>query len=209
MKFFGILTALAVAFVSSPSRAETPSFDCAKADAAAEKLVCKDGTLAALDRELARLYDLAKAGRYMTKPRRKTLAATQVGWIKGRNDCWKAADLRECVLFSYVSRIAELRQGYANARSANENGISRGPFSVDCKGLGAGIGATFVNSEPGYVYLAWRNEARLLTQTRSGSGARYSAKSAAGDTVFWSKGNEVLFQRPGKPELKCKLEKIG
>ncbi|MGB6188236.1 MAG: hypothetical protein WBF70_06640, partial [Aeromonas molluscorum] len=33
----------------------------------------------------------------------------QRGWIKGRNECWKADDLRQCVLTNYQQRITELQ----------------------------------------------------------------------------------------------------
>ena len=113
------------------------------------------------------------------------------------------------MLNNYVIRIHELRQGYADARTQDDKGVSRGPLSVDCKGFGAGIGATFVNVEPGFVILQWRRESQVLTQTRSGSGARYMKKMPGGDMVFWSKGDQALFQQPGKRDLTCNIEKIG
>ena len=39
----------------------------------------------------------------------KSERAIQRGWIKGRNDCWKAGDLRQCVEESYQLRITELQ----------------------------------------------------------------------------------------------------
>lgn len=87
--------------------AATPSFDCAKAKGAAETLICKDAELAALDNELAALYPKAIAA--FSPEQQKTERAIQRGWLKGRNDCWKAGDLRQCVKDSYQLRITELQ----------------------------------------------------------------------------------------------------
>lgn len=87
--------------------AATPSFDCAKAAGAAETLICKDAALAALDNELAALYPKAIAT--FSPEQQKTERAIQRGWLKGRNDCRKAGDLRQCVKDSYQLRITELQ----------------------------------------------------------------------------------------------------
>ncbi|MFO1429136.1 MAG: hypothetical protein U1F76_03195 [Candidatus Competibacteraceae bacterium] len=39
----------------------------------------------------------------------KTLKAEQRGWVKGRNDCWKAGDQRGCIKSEYEARIRELK----------------------------------------------------------------------------------------------------
>jgi uncharacterized protein YecT (DUF1311 family) len=91
------------------ARKGTPSFDCAKAAGQVEKLICSDPGLAALDVELARLYGAVSA--QTTGRKLKALRAYQRGWIKGRNDCWKAVavGVRACVEASYRDRIQELR----------------------------------------------------------------------------------------------------
>jgi uncharacterized protein len=65
--------------------------------------------LAALDVELARLYRVISA--QATAQKLKTLRTYQRGWIKGRNDCWKAVGVgvRACVEASYRARIRVLR----------------------------------------------------------------------------------------------------
>lgn len=68
--------------------AEGPTFNCAKAQGEVEKLICSDASLAALDRRLDEVYKAATAkakGKLATQ-----LRAEQRGWVKGRNDCWKA-----------------------------------------------------------------------------------------------------------------------
>lgn len=65
-----------------------PAFDCAKAQGEVEQLLCKDDALAALDRRLDAAFRaaLAKARGTMAG----TLRTEQRGWVKGRNECWKA-----------------------------------------------------------------------------------------------------------------------
>src|SRR6185312_8554266 len=110
-----ILIALAVAGVvalptTQSAMAATPSFDCGKVGGQIEKLICHDDTLAALDRETARLYRLARGTPGMTARQSNELAATQRGWIKGRNVCWKADDRETCVRDRTLARVYELRR---------------------------------------------------------------------------------------------------
>jgi uncharacterized protein len=85
-----------------------PSFDCSKAAGQVEELICADPELAALDVELARLYRAVSAK--LAARDLKRLRSYQRGWIKGRNDCWKAVGvgIRGCVEASYRDRIREL-----------------------------------------------------------------------------------------------------
>lgn len=91
---------------------EGPSFDCARAESAAEKLVCSDAELAALDRLVAGRYaaalEVARGLDAGAEAAVADLRAYQRGWIGGRDECWKAEDLRACVLFQYRFREAEL-----------------------------------------------------------------------------------------------------
>lgn len=89
-----------------------PAFDCAKAESSAEKLVCDDADLAALDRRLADRFAAAVAVAegldVGAEDTTKTLRAMQRGWISGRDECWKEPDLRACVETAYLRREAEL-----------------------------------------------------------------------------------------------------
>ena len=103
---------------SSVAFANHPSFDCGKVKRdSAEGIICQSDRLMDLDRELASLYKKA-----MTKTGDKhLLKAVQRGWIKGRNDCWKADDEKACMIDAYQSRIKELKEKYrlsGNARAA-------------------------------------------------------------------------------------------
>ena len=91
---------------------EGPAFDCTKADSSTEEMICADTALGALDRRLAARYaEALKAVRGLdagAQAAEQELRATQRGWIKGRDDCWKAEDQRACIEFAYLSREGEL-----------------------------------------------------------------------------------------------------
>ncbi len=106
--------------VHAAARAEAPAFHCGKVQGEVEKLICSDAALASLDRKLDAVYRsaLAKASGPMARP----LKAEQRGWVKGRNDCWKAngqetwitatwtvRTVRACVDAQYRLRTAELQ----------------------------------------------------------------------------------------------------
>ena len=95
------------ALLSAPAFAAKPSFNCSKASHEIEKLICSDDELAALD---VSLNDLYKAVLKNTPAAaQKRLKSEQIGWSKGRNDCWKEADKRACTKDEYETRINELK----------------------------------------------------------------------------------------------------
>lgn len=202
---------LAVMLIDAMSRAEAsePSFDCAKAQSSAEKLVCSDEQLAALDRETARLFGLAVKGTQVSGERKKQLKAYQRGWIKGRDECWKEPEQKTCVRDNYAIRIYELRQGYADARSQDTKGISKGLLALECDGFDAGIGVAFIASEPSVAALGWKDQKVALGQVASASGTKYAGKSFDGSYNLWTKGGEATFEMPGKQQLKCRIVSGG
>jgi len=182
-----------------------PGFDCAKASGAVLQTICHDPTLAALDRENARLLGLARKTPGLTKRRASQLEATQRGWTERRNDCWKADDARTCIRDAYMARIAELRGGYAGARAAQRApAVSIGPVAVRCPVTG-NLAATFVNVEPPLMLLTGSGRALVLTIAPSGSGARYTAAGPGGDASFWQKGPQAQVQWPGAKEESCSV----
>jgi uncharacterized protein len=103
-----------------PVAAQQPTFDCAKAQGAVEKLICGDAALAALDRQLGEVYKSASA--QAKGPLATRLREEQRGWVKGRNDCWKADGqktwitatwtvdtVKGCVDAQYRLRISQLQ----------------------------------------------------------------------------------------------------
>ncbi len=189
--------------------AADPAFDCGKADGSVEEMICNNDGLAELDREMARLYGLAVNDPNLGADRMNELKAMQRGWIKGRNDCWKADDMASCVAENYAMRMHELRMGYANTRSDDAAGITIGPLAYVCGGLNAGISAVFVNGAEGLVSLKWNDKDVALTQAISGSGARYEGESFDGAYEFWTKGREALLTTPETGQLNCMEDEIG
>jgi uncharacterized protein len=88
-------------------------------------IVCADPELAALDRKLSEVY--AAALRKATNEHPPVLQAEQRGWIKGRDDCWKTPEQRDCVRDAYVLRIANLQARYRLV-------ASKGPIYLKCDG---------------------------------------------------------------------------
>lgn len=159
-----VATAIAPPASAAPG-AVAPAFDCGRATATAENIVCADPLLAELDREVARLNALALATPDMAAERRAILTAMQRGWVKGRNACWKAnSGLYPCILSSYGQRIAELRQGYAHARSADARGISTGPVPHACTGSTPVISLVTLASEPPLMVVGWGDWTLTLTR---------------------------------------------
>ena len=119
----GLVVLVSLAVAPRLVQAEGPAFDCAKAQGEVEQLVCKDEGLAALDRKLDGVYKAAVAQARARDDVPNTLTAEQRGWVKGRNDCWKAKTggpefltaswqatrMRECVHGKYKIRISELQ----------------------------------------------------------------------------------------------------
>lgn len=174
--------------------AATPSFDCAKAKGATETLICKDAGLAALDNELAALYPKALAD--LSQEQLKTEKAMQRGWIKGRNDCWKAKDLRQCVEESYQLRITELQI---------KGGQLMVPTPVDYQcGKDVSLSTYFYNDAKLPAAMINLNEGNnqqqvLAYETPSASGARYEGQNL----TLWTKGSDAMLERYGQPTLNC------
>lgn len=206
-----ILALLSALLMPLSAFSAQPSFDCDKARSSAEKAVCASGNLAALDRETARLYKLALTGEHADAESAAHLKAFQRGWIKGRDDCWKdGAGLKACVAASYVLRIHELRENYAAARGQDSDGISIGPLAYACDGLEAGLSAAFVNTpDTRYASLKWRQNAVVLVQAVSASGARYTSDLYGESIEFWVKRQEAVFALPDREPLSCRVDSTG
>ena len=155
---------------AAPSSPATPSFDCGKATGEFEQMACKDPELAALDRQLADTFAqaLAKAAD------KDTLQATQRGWIKGRDECWKADDKPACVREAYIVRIVDLRI---------QHDLVVIPTAVEyrCDDDAKPFAATFYNDEPRAAVLTWGDDQAIVPAAVSASGARYAAQGVE----FW------------------------
>ena len=195
---FLLAAALLFGAVVIPSAAaEGPAFDCAKASGEIETLICQDADLAALDRELAEVYAASirkLQGVADEQDAVKSLKTYQRGWIKGRNDCWKAEDKRRCAEDMYRMRIAELQ-----ARYGLVNGND--PVFYVCSGNPADeIVATFYPTDPQAVRLERGDSQIIALQTRAASGARYEADFGI---LFWEKGGEAQVEWPQGTKFTC------
>lgn len=174
--------------------AATPSFECAKAKGAAETLICKDAGLAALDNELSALYPKAIAG--FSPEQQKSERAIQRGWIKGRNDCWKGQDLRQCVEDNYLLRITELQISGGQL-------MVPAPVNYQC-GKNVTLSTYFYNDAKLPAAVINLNEGDkqqqvLAYEAPSASGARYEGQNL----TFFTKGDDATLERYGQPTLTC------
>ena len=199
-KFLIPATLLFATLLAPQSHADdAPSFDCSKAGHDIEDLICADAELATLDRRLAQAY--AEALKNYPTDELKTLKAFQRGWIKGRNDCWKAADKRDCVDYAYRSRITELEISAGNL-------VVPEPVNYVCDGgpydyltaifyqqaLLPAVVLTRVGGPDG--------DSQVIAFIQpSGSGAKY----AGGNTLFWEHHDEATLESDGRKTL-CKLQ---
>jgi len=182
--------------IPAQAQADGPHFDCRKAGTrTVPQLICGDAALSALDRQLAGVYGAAV--KKATNERPPVLRASQRGWIKGRDDCWKSTDVRACVETAYRQRIAELQALYRLVDS-------RGPFTWVCDGPAGGevLIRTFATDPP--VAIAERGDAvSLMFQQPAASGARYAGRNES----FWEHQGEARVQWGyGVPEMRCTLK---
>jgi uncharacterized protein len=170
-----------------------PSFSCdPPPESTVEKLICKDAPLAALDRKLADVYKAA--GAKADGAAASTLTAMQRGWIKGRNDCWKDADVAACVTRSYQTRIAELQAGF---RLIEPAGVAR----YGCPGTPPGEAtATYFATDPPTAVVSFQDATQTMFAMPSGSGARY----AIANSQLWEhQGVAMIRWKAAKRELRC------
>ncbi|MDT8880549.1 lysozyme inhibitor LprI family protein [Halomonas saccharevitans] len=141
-----------------------PSYACdGVASGSIEALVCQDPALSTLDRSLADAY--AAARRVAVNEQPPQLVAEQRGWIKGRDECWKSDDRRECVREAYVRRIASLQARYRLVPY-------RGPVAYHCDGNPTNeVVVTFFETEPPTL-IAERGDSVSLMYRRPQGGYR-------------------------------------
>jgi len=173
-------------------QAAQPAYDCSKASHEIEMLICENESLAALDHKMDEVY--RQAMKALPEDEKKTQRALQRGWIKGRNDCWKASDKVACVELDYGQRITELQitSGQLVVPEAVEYRCDGGKYD--------GLTAVFYNQTlvPAVVLtrVSDSSDAQAIAyRLPSGSGAKY-----AGDQVeFWTKGKEAMGSWSGEP----------
>ncbi|MFH7564277.1 MULTISPECIES: MliC family protein [Oceanimonas] len=170
-----------------------PSFSCeAVTPGSTEEMICNDAGLATQDRQLAEVYEQAQAKAADEHP--PTLKASQRGWIKGRNECWKSADQRTCVREQYQLRTAELQARYRLVPA-------RGPFAFSCNGNPANeVVITHFDTEPATLIAEYGDSVSLMYVQPSASGSRYEGRNES----FWEHQGEATVRWGYKaPEMTC------
>lgn len=162
--------------------AQGPAFDCAKAQGAAEKLICSDAALAARDRQLDAAYKaaLAKANGKLAA----TLRTEQRGWVKGRNECWKANQqtwitaswtvdsVPGCVEAQYRLRTSELQAVWQLLPAKK--------VSYLCQNNPANeVLASFVVSDPPTIRLERGDRTKTLWQVGPLEAGRYEGQNVS------------------------------
>ncbi len=187
-----LLLALATVAMTSPALAAQPSFDCAKASHEIEELICKSDALAALDNQMASVFAQAEAKVKTDARTTKYLRTEQRGWIKGRNDCWKADDKTACTTEEYKHRIAELQAVYGLVP------LYVRAFYV-CDGNPANeLVARIYHTDPEVSLVEHGDRTVTTFQTISADGARFEG----GNVVYWIKGSNAMVTWDGK-DMQC------
>jgi len=163
-----------------------PSFDCSGArPGGTEEMICKDAELSAMDREVDRLYRKIKA--QTTEEDFQTIQAAQRGWLKGRDESWKASDPLQYVVDAYQERIAVLGV-QAGEVTAPE------PVSYDCTG-GAfeRLVASFYDTTP---------PLGVFTRTPGGDWPQYIATGwPENGAIHYNIGGLDFVERDGQADL--------
>ncbi len=183
-----------------------PSFDCAKAESSAEELICKDAELARMDRIVADRYaaaleaalEAAKKLGVGASEAEGVLRADQRGWVKGRNECWKADDLRDCILGQYLRREGQLVAGW----------LLEEPTHIAfwaCHGDPAyEVVTVFFDTTLPSVRFEQGDAVDTGSLVPTVSGSRYEGSSGR---YIWIKGEEATYREPdpGGSEHRCHL----
>ena len=193
----GLLLASGLLLAAGNAMAQGPSFDCSRVEQGSiEERVCQSAELSALDRHLSEVYAAAREKAGNEHP--AYLQPTQRGWIKGRNDCWKAADIPACIRDSYQQRIVELQARYRLVESI-------GPVAFSCNGNPADdVIVTFFKTEPASLIAERGDSTSLMVQAVSASGAKYEGPNE----MFWEhQGKATIRWGFDAPEMICTTRK--
>ncbi len=170
--------------------ADGPSFSCDKAQGMALK-VCQSPELSKLDRDLAAIFK--KALSQADSDSQKLLKATQRGWIKGRDECWKATDADACVREQYQTRLVELQI---------KSGSVQVPAAVEfeCDDNDKPFTAVFYNQlDPQAAVLTYGDDQTIAIAQRTASGSKYAREGVE----FWEHQGEAKVKWYGQ-ELTCR-----
>ena len=158
-----------------------PSFACEKAQGSIETLICGDKELSALDLQLASTY--AKALNKAKNEHPPMLKAQQRGWIKGRNECWKSDNKRQCTLDAYQHRIATLQANYRLVSHSE-------PIKYVCNSEPRNeVIAMYFDTTPKTLIAERGDSVSLMFLQPSASGSKYQGR------------NETLWEHQGEAQI--------
>ncbi|EGP07767.1 putative lipoprotein [Bradyrhizobiaceae bacterium SG-6C] len=192
----GMIAVSAVAtwmlLTASSADCAQPAFDCSKASHEVEQLICNDDALAKLDVTLATAF--TDSQKNIDAQQLSELKATQRGWIKGRDDCWKATDKLQCVTSAYSDRIVTLQARYGLVMAGKS-------VYFDCSDAAKSeIIFTPFATDPPAASLVRGDESTTVIQRPSGSGVRYEGEFGIS---FWNKGREAMVKWPQDKDYTC------
>ena len=123
--------------------------------------------------------------------------------MKVRDECWIADDIRNCIIASYAVRIHSLRQHYAEARTSDNKGITRGPFELRCKDMKQPVRATLIQSDPPVSTVQLPDSVHVGI----GSGKRYVERDVDGvELAVWTVGNDSVLKLPNGAKYSCVMK---
>lgn len=174
-----------------------PSYDCSNSSLSSiETLICQDDELATLDNQMSTVY-----GQAITKAQNEhppILKVEQRGWIKGRNDCWKSVDKKQCITENYISRITELQAKYRLV-------VHSQPILYSCdNNLVKEVIVTYFETTPASLIAEHGDRISFMTIQRSGSGAKYQGQN---EQLWEHHGEATIIWGFQAPEMKCKIVK--
>ena len=117
-----------VAFAGLRAAAAAPSFDCAKASSWAEKQICGDDKLAALDAWLSPLFN--QVVQRVAAKDADALQAQRKAWFKARNDCKAEPDGNACLAKRYQEFIGDLEHRLAAIVGGTSGAQAAAPAAV-------------------------------------------------------------------------------
>lgn len=206
----GVILAFAMALPAA-ARAEGPTFNCAKAQGEVEKLICSDASLAALDRQLESVYKAASAKAKGNGKLATRLREDQRGWVKGRNDCWKANGqqtwitatwtvdtVKGCVDAQYRLRTSELQSVWRL--------VPPRTVSFACQNSPANeVVANFFETDPATIRLERGDRTATLWRVGAASAGTYEGQNVSATHKGGALKVNWLDTNTGKAEeLPCK-----
>ncbi|MFY8273369.1 MliC family protein [Pseudoalteromonas sp. SSDWG2] len=173
--------------------AKMPSFHCNAVSNQVQKTICNNEQLAQLDKQLDVVYHAALKT-VINNQEVITLKATQRGWAKGRDECWKAQNINHCVESSYQQRIDNLRLTYDLLKPYKQE-------SYQC--VGQTITVQYYDTSVPRVKVSDGMNVWLMQQIQSEVGKKYTGRNES----LWvqDEHSAVMQWKYNGPRIKCAL----